>query len=379
MLNSTYAEQVVQSCEGYLSNKDEFIDKMVDSTFSEEVLEDLKEGLKETSNLKLISLNPAVICKLLMSALINKEYTDLTELFSSVDLRGLHIRKKNAPAEAVEEQKAKLPAVRTPKYTYRSDEASYAYTMRKLRGCFQMCPADEEYTTAVHNGMARFTYRAGNDPLEYVASMPQDNICLVEISTLIARIMGSNTYEWNAEFIPKVCKQIHDNMAVPYTIPEMTYGLMPVGNGFIRSFIKPEKPVIAEYHWDRKHTRLWYNLLVVYACSMFRRNINRTEQIGDLFGEPFSKGSAYTCYLKDSKNKLHARMFGVFTVADFYEMLSLALKYYDVHPRTFGATDRRNADILKLMQIPCVTGHIGIESVEKCAGFARLYSNLRMW
>lgn len=379
MLNSTYAEQIVKSCEEHLSNKNEFIDKMVDSTFSEEVLSDLKEGLKETSNLKLISLNPAVLCKLLMSALLNKEYVDLPELFSSVDLRGLHIRKKNVPVKIVKEPKPKLPARHAPRYTYHSDENSYDYMMRKIGGCLQVIKPDEEFNKAVQSGLEKFTYQEGDDPLEYIASMPQGNICLVEISTLLARIMCSYTYEWNLEFVNKVCKQIHANMEYQVIPPEMTYNLMPVGNGFIKNFIKPDTPVFARYHWDRKHTRVWYNLLSVYACSMFRRHLRSTEQIADLFDAPFSKGSAFTCYVKNSKNNLHTRMFGVFAVADFYEILSLALKYYDVHPRAFGAINARNEDIFKLIKIPCVTGHIGLESIEKCAGFARLYSSFRMW
>lgn len=381
MLNNTYSDRVTKDIDQYLSDRNEYIDQLVDKTFSAEVLEDLKDGLLDT-DIKLLSLTPPAVCKLLMTALINKEYNSLPELFSSVDLRGMHVRTKcGAEQEATPQRKQHVNT------SYRTDASSYEYMLMKIGNYITNDDTDAEFNNDVQKAMQRYEYKKGDNALSYLNTLPKENMCLVDISTILVRHMGVQPYEYNKIKVQTICDIIRDALyEMEATPPVITYKLLPSGSGFKKLFIKPDRVSFSEYFWDRKHIRLWNNLLSMYSCALFRKKINTlltpTKMLANLMGgydDPFLKANDFTCYIKHSKNQLHARIFGVYTVGVFKELVRRAARYYEAHPKSFGSIGAQRADLYRIMQVPCVTALMDLDSVEKCLHFGRLYSTRKLW
>lgn len=387
MLNSTYAEKVIRSAEQCLDSKDRYIDALVNGTFSAEVLSDLKTGIKQTDGLELMNLTPAAVCKLLTSALINKEYASLPELFSKVDLRGIHTRLKTTkkPAEPV------IKLHRGKNYSYRSEELSYEYMLRKIGNYFTIHFKDDEFSDAISKASEhynQFKGRAGagtleSEAMDFIDSIPKDNLCLVDVSTMLCRHLCCQSFTDNQVYVDNVIARIRANMELPYNPPIFTYELLPVGNSFRSNFLTNENAALSEHFWQRKHAGLWNGLLTAYACSLFGRKLDRNQAVqkmlSTLAGIPYANSPKYVCYIGNSKNRLHARIFGVYNAADFKDMYANALKYYSVHPHTYRNRQVRNDDIYKTMKLSCVTAYLKLTTPEKYLDYAKLYSVSQLW
>lgn len=388
MLDCTYAEKVVKSTEPLIGSRNQYIDDVVDRTFSEEVISDLKTAIKQTKGIPLSHITPASVCKLLASSLLNKEYTSLPELFSRVDLRGMHVRLK----EAKQPVKPKNKLVHGKNYGYRSENISYEYMVMKLGNCFKTYVRNDAFCDDYVTASKRYyTWKGSADlknvereAVEYVCSIPAENLCLVDVSAMICRHMCCQNFTDSQVYVDKILSRTKSNMELLHdNHPVFTYNLIPVGNSFRNTFLMPGKVTLNEYAWKRKHTGIWNRLLTSYGCSLFGRKTDKIQDVQQtlsiLGGSPYANSAQYVCYILDSKDRLCARIFGVYTAGDFRVMFENALRYYRTHPNAFRSHNEKFDDICRLLKLSCVTATMKLETPEKYLDFAKTYSLSQLW
>lgn len=394
-LNGQRGEKLTSSLAKYLYNRDAYVDHLVDETFSPEVLADFKEALKSIDKFPLSSLTPAVVCKLLMSAYLFKNYPSLEQLLSKTDLRGLHSR-EGSSLKTIGNSSIQLKSDKK----YGTNGEQYLKVIADLNRYFIPVELDaseavvskelgKEFNKFSKNKNQKFN--AAITP-EFVIERYMDNFqdnkpCLVDVSFLLSRYTCSCTLEQNREYMQFVASAIKANLMLKGFGEKFTEEILPVGDSFKKSFLGSKAADVSEYYWKRKHMSVWYNLLNCYGFSLVNKAVDAEYVIkqlleplaGSLFANVWPK-CKFACFTKgNASEKFHTRIFGIYSMGEYKKMLKAALEYYGTHAQSFSSYQHKFDDITKNMCLPCISVQAPYDDIPDLVNYGRLFSKLRIW
>ena len=394
-LNGQRGEKIMASLDKHLYNRNAYVDKLVDETFSPEVLADFKEAVKNIKKFPTGSLTPAVICKLMLSAYLFKNYASLEQLLSKTDLRGIHSR-EGSGLKKIGSRNIQLKGDKK----YGTNGEQYTKVLADLDKYFLPVELDasetaisielaKEFTKFSQNKNQKFSTVITPEFVveKYLDNFSDDKPCLADISFLLSRYTCSCTLEQNREYIQTVASAIKANLSLKGFGEKFTEEILPVGDSFKKSFLGSKAENVSEYYWKRKHMNVWYNLLNCYGFSLINKAVDAEHVIkqlleplaGSLFANVWPE-CKFVCFTKGNvSEKFHTRIFGVYSMGEYKKMLKVTLKYYEVYTKSFKNYKDKFDDIVKSIFLPCISVQAPYDDIRDIVNYGRLFSKLRIW